>query len=95
MGAPRYDIAELREAYDMTPACSTGGLFWQMVADRIGRSVDGVYNRCVRLEGWAPKVLKAKPCHMCAKRCGWEEFADGGRIRACRACTADVMEGRR
>lgn len=92
-GGPRHDLAELRQAYDDTPPQTTAAVFWQMVADRVGRSVYGVRNRCARLEGWQPKVERAKPCHMCGERFTWDQFADGGRIRVCRACASDVLGG--
>jgi hypothetical protein len=95
MGGPRYDIDEIRRAYDATPPAATGALFWQLVADQLGRSARGVYRRAVEVEGWAPKVLRPKPCVACKKRFTWDQFADGGRIRVCKGCVDDVLEGRR
>lgn len=95
-GGPRYTEAELRRAYDATPPAGTGALFWHLVGAELGgRSGRGVYSHAQQRLGWAPKVLKPKPCHMCGKRCAWDEFADGGRIRVCRSCATDVLGGRR
>lgn len=90
MGGLRYDEAELRAAYDATPAQPTAMAFWAEVAERLdGRTAGAVYRECAHRRRWPARVLEVR-----CSACGRETPASGAAVTICRECVADAV-GRR
>ena len=93
MGGPRYDLDEMRERWLEAPECSRAMVFWQTLADACDRPLIGLYKQIAVRSGWAAKVDKLQRCLFCRRRFHWRDFVDGGPIRCCPACAAELVNG--